>query len=247
MKKLFLVVSFLMVLMLVPMAMAYQISTVGGYGPYQTGQGGEFTVLPTGFDPLYLYDAKAKNVYTSGTFQTFCIEGNEYIYANTTFDVIFNTKAVYGSVGPAGDPLSVGAAWLYHEFQIAGNFDGLATYDYTNPGRSGITVPPSSADLLQKAIWWLEGEESIGYDASNPFMVAVVTKFGTEAKAKWDNDGTYGQYPVAVLNLYEAGYAGDANHLRQDVLVCVPEPATMLLLGSGLIGLAGFARKRFKK
>jgi hypothetical protein len=230
-------------LFLTQMALADTVKTIGGagYGIYQTGVGGEFTLQPS-VELSYVlneYSNSTKNQGgTDGTFQAFCLEGTEYIYANTTFDIILNDKAVYGSIGSAGDPLSVGAAYLYHEFQK----ETLGAYNYT----LGIDARHASAQLLQNAIWWLEGEENQIYDSSNPFEALVVNSshFGSEAGAKADNNGTYA---VGVLNLYAQGHSGDQNYLRQDQLVClpVPEPASMLLLGSGLIGLAAFGRKRF--
>ena len=43
---------------------------------------------------------------------------------------------------------------------------------------------------------------------------------------------------VAALSHFEGFSTGGAP---------VPEPSTMLLLGTGLLGLAGFSRKKFRK
>jgi phospholipase/lecithinase/hemolysin len=60
--------------------------------------------------------------------------------------------------------------------------------------------------------------------------------YGPGIYAWWD---TVGVHPTTEVHAQIADYAAAATE--------VPEPATLLLLGSGLIGLAGYGRKKFFK
>src|SRR4030042_5544995 len=172
MKKLFLLVSILMVLVVTSNFHATTV-TVNLVAGYFSGGGGEFTVFPlTGLSGvLDFYDPLTKNIVPGApNYQSFCMELSEYITYGPTYNAVVNDRAIQGSVGPAGDPLSVGVAWLYNEFRLC----VLAGYDYTVPGRD------VSAGMLQDAIWWLEGEAG---DPANVFGNAAVTKFGSVANA----------------------------------------------------------------
>jgi len=240
MKRFSIAIALVMLLASAAMADQVRVGYPGSpYGAYQTGVGGEFTLTPVnpiGWLDLTHYGAGARNVGVEGSFQTFCIEGGEYIYPySSIYNAVVQLNAVNGGVGPNGDPISKGTGWLYSQF-ASGEWESGLSYAYSGANRG------SDADLLQKALWWLEGEEGIAYSDANKYMAAVVNHFGSQLGAQADGGARFGVY---ALHLTTENGGPVQDQLYFNGFPVSDSGATIALLGLAVAGL-GFASRRFR-
>jgi len=165
---------------------------------------------------------------------SFCVEKNEYIDFSTPFP--FRVYDISGNALKGGLGVSDPGTTLHSP--APGTLDPISSqtaYLYSLYATGGLALIGPAGDAaqqtaLQNVFWYLENEI-----ATLPGGT-LENRYYNLATSVANNSGSYG---VAVVNI-----AWPNGSLAQSQLVYVPEAGTLILFGTGLVGLVGYRRVR---